>query len=189
MKTIIKVDDFLFLIMGVYADFVSDETSKFLETNMDLSLAMTTFVPSPAKFKYINLKDQIETYKLNNTPVDIRIHPIDEFMVDCYKSLCRYENLVKDINEEIGDNFFFVSEDDGVINDNQILEIKEKLTIEHKKFKSLFEDIMLNCEFTYPEISGIQRNYLNDMLKESVLDENYEQSALIRDRIINLKYE
>ena len=47
------------------------------------------------------------------------------------------------------------------------------------------DSIILNCEFSYCEISGIQKNYLNDMLNESVENENYEIAAKVRDRIKN----
>ena len=44
---------------------------------------------------------------------------------------------------------------------------------------------MLDCEFSYCEISGIQKNYLNDMLNEAIENEDYEIAAKVRDRIKN----
>ncbi len=51
------------------------------------------------------------------------------------------------------------------------------------KLKIIFDDIMLNYEFTETEIRGIQKNYLNDMIKENIEVENYETAGLIRDKI------
>jgi len=186
MKTKINIDDFLVLIEIVYIDYIAYESKNAITSNkMDLKewmIGQSTFTPTN-KFKYQNLKDQAESYKLLNTPFDMKFHFIDDFMVDVYISLCKLERLIKDIEEHIGDNFFLNDEEE-MEEDFTVMNITKKLVKKDLvSAKRIFDDLMLNYEFTYCEICGIQRNYLNDLLKESVECENFEKSALIRDKI------
>jgi len=200
MKTKIDINDFSFLIDLVYADFVADESVVYMEkmtkldeqkikdnlTRMmlgDSSVFDKYITEIKYKFKFNNLKQQVESYQLTGTPIDITIHQVDDFMVDVYKSMYKMENLIKDLDEEIGDTYFFDGVNDGVNDGENFSSMKQKLKKEFNKTKKVFEDMMLNCEFSYCEISGIQRNYLNDMLKESIENEDFEKSAKIRDKI------
>ena len=200
MKTKIDINEFSSLVDLVYADFVSDETVVYMEkmtkldeqkikdnlTRMmlgDSSVFDKYITEIKYKFKFNNLKQQVESYQLTGTPIDITIHQVDDFMVDVYKSMYKMENLIKDLDEEIGDTYFFDGVNDGVNDGENFSSMKQKLKKEFNKTKKVFEDMMLNCEFSYCEISGIQRNYLNDMLKESIENEDFEKSAKIRDKI------
>jgi len=204
MKTKIDINDFSYLIDLVYADFVADETVVYMEkmtkwdeqkikNNLtrlmlgDSSVFDKYITEIKYKFRFNNLKQQVESYQLTGTPIDITIHQVDDFMVDVYKSMYKMEILIKDLDEEIGDTYFFDGENDGVndgVNDGEdFSSMKQKLNKEFNKTKKVFEDMMLDCEFSYCEISGIQRNYLNDMLKESIENEDFEKSAKIRDKI------
>jgi hypothetical protein len=200
MKTKIDINEFSYLVDLVYADFVVDETVIYME-NMtkldekkikdnltrlmlgDSSVFDKYITEIKYKFKFNNLKQQVESYQLTGTPIDITIHQVDDFMVDVYKSMYSMEILIKDLDEEIGDTYFFDGVNDGVNDGEDFASMKQKLKKEFNKTKRVFEDMMLNCEFSYCEISGIQRNYLNDMLKESIDNEDFEKSAKIRDKI------
>jgi hypothetical protein len=200
MKTKIDINEFSYLVDLVYADFVVDETVIYME-NMtkldekkikdnltrlmlgDSSVFDKYITEIKYKFKFNNLKQQVESYQLTGTPIDITIHQVDDFMVDVYKSMYKMEILIKDLDEEIGDTYFFDGVNDGVNDGEDFASMKQKLKKEFNKTKRVFEDMMLNCEFSYCEISGIQRNYLNDMLKESIDNEDFEKSAKIRDKI------
>jgi hypothetical protein len=128
-------------------------------------------------FKYQNLMDQIDTYKLSETPLDIKIHKIDDFMVDVYRTLRDMESVIRDT--DIVD----MDEDDMMSN---LMKDGIKLFRRHcAKLRRIIGQIMLNYEFTETEIRGIQWNYLKDMLNESIQNEDFELSALIRDRINN----
>ena len=84
MNTKISIDDILFMMKKVHADFIYIKFTEYLENQNQIQ-----------KFKYSNLKDQIETYKLTNTPFDITIHKIDDFMVDVYKSLINLNEFIR----------------------------------------------------------------------------------------------
>lgn len=198
MKTKIDINEFSYLVDLVYADFVADETVIYMETKLDekkIKDNLTRLMLGDSsvfdkyiteikyKFKFNNLKQQVESYQLTGTPIDITIHQVDDFMVDVYKSMYSMEILIKDLDEEIGDTYFFDGVNDGVNDGEDFASMKQKLKKEFNKTKRVFEDMMLNCEFSYCEISGIQRNYLNDMLKESIDNEDFEKSAKIRDKI------
>jgi hypothetical protein len=198
MKTKIDINEFSYLVDLVYADFVADETVIYMETKLDekkIKDNLTRLMLGDSsvfdkyiteikyKFKFNNLKQQVESYQLTGTPIDITIHQVDDFMVDVYKSMYKMEILIKDLDEEIGDTYFFDGVNDGVNDGEDFASMKQKLKKEFNKTKRVFEDMMLNCEFSYCEISGIQRNYLNDMLKESIDNEDFEKSAKIRDKI------
>jgi len=186
MRTKIKIDDLFFVMELVHGEYIEKQMVEKILKSGDMLKLKFGDLPS---FKYQNLKDQIETYRLSGTPFDIKIYPIDEFLVDAYKTSCFMEKLLGlDIDTDIS------PEDEAGINEymkdmglpptkETFSESAKKLKEDYIKFKRIFGNIMLHYEFTETEIRGIQRNYLNDMLKESIENEDYEESALVRDRI------
>lgn len=188
MRTKIKITDISFLMQNVYYVFIKNiasEEIKKIKTIEDLKFEKIfkklkeNFTP----FKYQNLKDQIEAYKISNTPLDTTIHPIDEFMVDVYRAYCDMEKTIHDI-----DYFCQEDEDDEYMGLSDMIQYVQKGTKsiikDFSKLRVIFNDIMLNYEFTENEIRGIQINYLQyEMLKETIYVEDYEKSAIIRDRI------
>lgn len=149
MKDKIDIDDFLVLISWTKIHSMLDGET----------------------FEYENLLEQAMTYKHLNTPFDIRIHRIDDLLIDSYKAydlLRKTEVQVKEIVKQI-----------------KIPNITGDVFIEHSnKYKEVFENIMENCEFTDPEIIGIQKGLLSEIIKKYVAEEDYETAAKIRD-IIN----
>jgi len=128
------------------------------------------------EWKYNNLLEQVDTYKLNNTPFNPNIHNIDDFMVEAYKVYDKYL-LIKDKIDEalqitgLSNNPFFT---------------KEKIKKEFDIIMNTVEQILINCNFKGVQIRGIQKNFLNDKLKESIEQENYELCAILKEKIDNL---
>lgn len=192
MKTEIKISDFMFLIEAVLNVFINEEANKIIEKSpdnmlkiifsQDESFLREKLEPAIENFKYYQLLEDAEKLITSDTPYDILKHPIDEFMVDVYRTLLKMDQMIKDLEERVGDAFFFENK---MGDEKKTNEIKHSLKSEYKKLKKLFNDIMLDCEFSYCEISGIQKNYLNDMLNEAIENEDYEIAAKVRDRIKN----
>lgn len=149
MKNKIEINDFLTLIYWV----------------------KTYFVFNKKKFNHENLIQQAETYKLKNTPLDTKIHPIDDLMVDAFQV---YHNL-KETEEQV----------------NQVLDMieipsfidKDMMKKETQKYTSIFEDLIENYKYDDPEIRGIQMGLLQERMKEYVAVEDYENAARVRDMI------
>lgn len=128
------------------------------------------------KSPYENLLEQVETYKLKNTPLDINIHNIDDLMVDAYML---YEKIKSRQDEllNMSENLYA-----GLTNFGFKIDMEE-VRKELSKFLQAFDDIMIDCDFEGVQIKGIQKNFLNDKLQEFVEVENYEKAAEIRDKI------
>jgi len=192
MRTRIRIDDFYFVVKQVYHNYlvsilVSNLMTELFENwkqnNEEISEEIVwekikeySIGGKLGSFKYQNLMDQAESYKLTGTPLDTKIHPIDEFMVDVYRTFNHYESEIRMIdNSESMEELKMMGLERDALN----------LMKDFSRLKVVFNEIMLHFEFTETEIRGIQINYLRDMLKESVEIEDYETSALIRDRINN----
>lgn len=148
MKTKVDIDDFLTLLYWV----------------------KTFFVIENKKFKYQNLLDQAETYKLKETKLDTQIHQIDELMIDAfhiYSKLKETEDRMQEIIKVIEIPF---------INADMMMN-------ESNKYKRIFEDLLENYKYEDPEIRGIQKGYLAEKMKEYVHVEDYENAARVRDII------
>lgn len=133
------------------------------------------------KSPYENLLEQVETYKLKNTPLDTDIHNIDDLMVDAY---ILYEKI-KSKEEEIinmSDHFIYSNINNLFGFEIDINEVQKELG----KLTDAFDYIMMECDFEGVQIKGIQKNFLNDKLKELVESEEYEKAAKIRDKINNI---
>lgn len=150
MKTKINIDDFLTLLYWI-----------------------KTFILLEGKqFNHQNLLDQAETYKLSNTPLDTKIHPIDDLMVDAfhiYHKLIETEEKVDKLLEHIIIPLPFFN--------------KEIMLNETLKYKRIFEDLMENYKYEDPELRGIQKGFLQEKMRECVQIEDYENAARIRDLI------
>lgn len=191
MKTKIKIDDIEFLARMVFYKYIKDILTSRIEdevkkcsTEQELvSLFKKDFTEDLKPFEFQNLKDQIDTYKLTNTPFDTNYHKIDDFLVEVYRTMCDMSELVHSIDEtidEMSDDFG----DDEMSEYFSFMKKGSKRIYQHyTKMKVVFNHIMLYHEFTEVEIRGIQYNYLKDMLKESIENEDFEDSALIRDKI------
>lgn len=125
---------------------------------------------------YENLLSQVDTYKMNGTPFNPKFHKIDDFMVDAYKVYDRYltiEDKIGEILDMTGLGKIFGFDE-------------EKIKKEFATISTTFEDLMIHCEFEGVQIRGIQKNFLKDVLKKAVEDENYELCAILRDKINNI---
>jgi len=149
MKNKINIDDFLILIYWT-------KNFSMLEKR---------------HFEHEDLLQQAESYHTLGTPLDTKIHPIDELLIESYQlynKLLRTEKQVKDVLNKINIPFF---NSDNMVN-------------EMGKYIQIFEDLMENYTYTDPEIIGIQRGILNEKLKYCIEVEDYEKAAKLRD-IIN----
>lgn len=119
-------------------------------------------------FAYTHLLEQAQTYKYNNTPLDTNLHKIDDLVIDAFKvyhKLKETEEKVMDVIESIP------------------LVSKEDALRETKRYENIFEDLMENYKFEDPEVRGIQKDVLNEKMKEYVAEEDYENAAKVRDMI------
>jgi hypothetical protein len=186
MRTKIKISDISFVMQNVYYVFIKNvakEEIKKMKTVDDVDKIFDKLKENFPSFKYQNLKDQIEAYEISKTPLDITIHPIDEFMIDVYRSYCEMEKTIHDI-----ESYCQEDEEDEEMGLSEMIQYVQKGTKsiikDFTKLRVIFSEIMLNYEFTENEIRGIQKNYLQyEMLNETLYVEDYEKSAIIRDRI------
>ena len=123
------------------------------------------------KCPYTNLLSQVESYRLKNTPFDLSIHNIDDFMVDAYKLYIKYISIEDKISSfsDISEKMFGVNE--------------TSLRKEFKRITGTFEDIIQHCDFEGVQIKGIQKNFLNDLLNKAIEVEDYEKAAELRDKM------
>ena len=136
-----------------------------------LNWTKTFIVFEGGEFKYDNLYYQADTYRLSNTPLDTKIHYIDDFLIDVYHIYNKMILTEKQVDEVLKSiNIPFISSD----------LMKEEIS----KFKNIFLDLMENCKFEDAEIRGIQKGLLSEQIKDYIADENYEKAAELRD-IIN----
>lgn len=167
-------------IKDILTSKIEEEVKKCNTEQELVSLFKKDFTSDLKPFRFQNLKDQIDTYKLTNTPFDTIYHKIDEFLVEVYRTMCDMSDLVHSIDEMSDDDY-----GDGEMSEYlSFMKKGSKRIYQHyTKMKVIFNHIMLYHEFTEVEIRGIQYNYLKDMLRESIENEDFEDSALIRDKI------
>jgi len=163
-KTKIEIDDFLMLIHWVF-NFSALEQKKF---------------------DHMQLMEQAETYKLSSTPLDIKIHKVDDFMVDVYRVYERLSQMEEKIETAYDHIFPMIGEVMSKIlpgSEHFSFPSKEALLKEIDRFGDVFSDMMENYQYEDTEIRGIQRNFLKDKLKDCTEKEEYERAAQIRDRL------
>ena len=157
----VNSDDMLRLVAAVYIDYKLK--GKLLKEE---------------SFPYIQLLSQVETYRLTNTKFDPSIHKIDDFMVDAYQIYEQYQS-VEDILDE---NLHLIVQSLG--NFSQMPGLgEEDIKREFKTITTTFEALMINCEFEGVQIRGIQNNFLKDVMKEAIEDENYELCAKLKKKL------
>ena len=96
MRTKIRIDDFCFIMEQVYHNYLvsiivtnlMDELldewkGEFPEEVIREKFKEYTSDEKYPKFKYQNLKDQIESYKLSGTPMDTHGHYTCIFYLEC----------------------------------------------------------------------------------------------------------
>lgn len=124
------------------------------------------------KFNYDNLLSQVETYKYTNTPLDTKIHSIDELMIDAFMVYDKLRKTKEKFNEVLEK-----------INLPILTNSKDGINAEISKYETVFEDLMENYRYEDPETRGIQKGILSEKMKEYVADEEYEKAAKVRDII------
>lgn len=155
-----------------------DEHYK-VDINHMYNLVLAVYMDYKLKDKecpYENLLSQVESYKITNTPFDPKIHNIDNFMVDAYKVYDRYMSIEDKLDE--------------IMEVNPLSKMFDAMGIDmdfmEQQFHEIirtFEEIIQNCEFEGVHIKGIQKNFLKDLMKRAVEDEDYELAAVLRDKI------
>jgi len=125
---------------------------------------------------YENLLEQVDTYKMNGTLFNPKIHKIDDFMVDAYRIYDKFSEVEDKIGEVLDmsnlGKFFGLDE--------------KKIRKELQIISKTFEDLMINCDFEGVEIRGIQKNFLKDIMKNAVEEENYEFCGILKTKINNI---
>lgn len=148
MKYKVDIDDFLTLIYWVKVSYTLEDKA----------------------FNYQELLTQAETYRYTKTPIDIRIHSIDELLIDAFKVYHKLK-ITEDERLKVIDSI------------NLPMINKDDLISETKKYEQIFEDLMENYRYEDPEIRGIQKGILSEKMKEYVALEDYENAAKLRDMI------
>jgi hypothetical protein len=145
----------------VYSNYITKKTAKqFFDVNANVPV-----------FKHQNLKDQIDTYKLKNTPFDTTYHNIDDFMLDAYKTYYEFEDLLDESGDGLLKGMDFLKKGREEIFHNSI------------KLKTILNHIILNFDFVETEIRGIQYSFLHNLMTESIKNEEYETAAIVRDKL------
>lgn len=148
MKNKVNIEDFLILIYWV----------------------RTYYLFESKDFAYQNLLEQAETYALKNTPLDTKIHSIDDLMVDAFKIYSKIkstEQRVSEILETIK---------------NPLVD-KDEMRKETRRYESIVEDLIENYKYDDAEIRGIQKGFLTERMSEYISVEDYENAAKVRDMI------
>ena len=99
MRKKIKIDDIYFIMRMVFFDYLKEYMIKKLKIENQSETKTLVFnddFSDISPFKYQGLLDQIETYKLSETPFDTIHHKIDDFMIDVYRTYCKMETLIHD---------------------------------------------------------------------------------------------
>ena len=155
---------------------VKERTNFCMESkaNVDDILTILLWVKTISEiegksFKYQNLQDQAETYKYTNTPLDTRIHPIDELMIDAFRVYDKLKKTKEKFN--------------GVLEKIDFTSFQNRFNNEISKYEKSFEELMENFRYEYPEIRGIQKGVLTEKMNEYVAAEDYEHAAIVRDII------
>ena len=160
MKTKVKIDDVITLLEWVGMYLIVEN-------------------PLSRTFKYQNLLDQAVTYKMQDTPLDTRIHHLDELLVDVYRIYDKIVDVEQKVDlSEVYSRMTILP--DPITGKNLD---KKMLMSALDNFKTIFIDLMMNYEFEQTEIRGIQKNFLTSKLNELVENEQYEEAALLRDRL------
>ena len=153
MKTKINIDDFLVLINWVKMFFMFEGKT----------------------FNHQSLFDQAETYKLNNTPLNTQIHPIDNLMIDAYQIYVKLKSTSKKVMQVM----------DSISAAGIVIPFvtKDMMLNETQNYERIFEELIENYKYEDPEIRGIQKGFLSEKMKEYILSEDYESAARLRDMI------
>jgi hypothetical protein len=148
MKNKVNIDDFLVVLFWI---------KTFL-----------WFEKKPFDFEL--LMDQAVTYKYNNTPLDTKIHPIDDVMIVAYHIYTK----IKSTRNEVVD----------VLDQLRVSTLnKHNMFKQADQFENIFEDLIENYKYDDPEIRGIQKGFLAEKMKEYAKSEDYERAAKVRDMI------
>ena len=153
MKNKINIDDFLVVLFWVKT-FLMFEKKHF-----DFDLLM----------------EQAMTYKYTDTPLDIRVHSIDDLMIISYQIYKRVERT----KDEVSD-----------ILDQLNVSVVSKLTMlkQANEFERIFEDLIENYKYNDPEICGIQKGFLVEKMKKYMDNQEYKKAETILENLID-KYD
>lgn len=170
MKTI-KTEDILVLIQWVYSmqsfekiannnklkDISEEEFMKLIENGYD-------------NFKYSELMSKIVSKEKNT----FEVSDIEDFFVDVYMVYDKIKHTQGKIEEEMPKNPIF-----SLLPDKFMQTAKDEV----KKFITVFESCIKNCDFETANMRGIQRNVLTDFMNDLIREEKYEECAILRDKI------
>lgn len=145
MKTKVDIDDFRTIIYWV---------TIFLQ-----------FEKKEMKYpKFVDIANSI-----SNEPIDIKVYPIDELMVDAYNIYIKLKKVSN--NVDMLDMFNIESDQ------------KKEVVKETTKYFDVFQDLIENYKYNDAEIRAIQQGILNDKMSECIKVEDYENAAKYRDLI------
>ncbi len=166
---------------------VMEKTKLYMKTKVNIDNMLTVllwiktiYTIEGKKFNYQNLLDQSETYKYSNTPLDTKIHSIDELMIDAFRVYDKLRKTKEKFNAVL-EKIDIPKLNIPMLSDKIIS--KETITTEISKYEDIFEDLMENYRYEDPETRGIQKGVLGEKMNEYVADEEYEKAAKVRDII------
>jgi len=184
MNRKIDINDFVVLMQWVYSMESFNKMNEKLDIK-DVDKSSKEYLRilgdyNLSDFKYQSLMEQIYTYKLTNTPVDMSIHnDVEDFMVDCTKVYQKVQKNKDKFHEKIND------EEDPI---NSILpkDFKKETENQLNIFLNIFENCIKNCDFESANMKNIQKTMLSGMLSDLIYEEKYEECAVLRDKINSL---
>ena len=190
MSKKISIDDFInlasFFIKTRFLDQAMDKIlnrldefeklsggENMLKTFGELIKMLKELELEPRDKKLLPIIEQGQTYKISMTDMDMSIHPnVEEFLVEMYIIYDKIKNNKPISKHEIMANVFHT----------------DKATMsEMEVFCASFEKIMVDCDFETPDMRGIQKNLLQDIMKDMIKCERYEECAFIRDKANKIK--
>ena len=170
----IKVSDLIVLLNWLRSAQQASEmpniTSNDLE-KIDLDNITDLFSGKKFKFKYDDLLLLVSYTKEQ----EMFVEDIDQLMFDIYPT---YEKIKK----------FDQQDFENKIQENPIFNIYPKDLIEESKrgineFIEVYEKLLLDYKFEYANIRTIQKLTMENLMRQYIMEEKYEECADIRDKL------
>ena len=150
-----------------------------IKTSEALTLLSWLSVIDPKTSRDINYTSLLNECISEESPNEVDVDGyIDELMYKLFTLYDKLKNLNKD---EVKDK----------MSENSMLNILPKDIVEESmkgidNFISLYERILMEAKFDFPNIRGIQKNILTTLMNQYILNEEYEKCADIKTKLNEL---
>ena len=100
---------------------------------------------------------------------------IDQLMIDLYDMYDKLKKTSKeDLEEKMKQTALF-----NILSKELVSESMRSL----ESFIELYENILMDTKFEYPEIRGIQKNIFNTLITSCIMNEEYEKCIELKEKI------